>query len=131
MTDLMIPVSPGELLDLISILEIRIARLTDPEKVMRVHPELRALTKVWEASGMPQSHLAQDIGALWRELWECNRIGWDLESKVRKLESQEAFGTAYIESCRAIHRNNDKRSGLKRAINDLVGSEMFEEKTHS
>lgn len=131
MSELLIPVSPGELLDRISILEIRLSRLTDPDKVSKVHAEVMRLRDVWYESGIGLSHLGNDIARLWFELGECNSVGWNLEDRVRHLESKGETGPSYIEACQAIHRNNDRRSGLKRAINDLVGSEMLEEKLHS
>lgn len=128
--DLKITVSPGELVDRISIAEIRMSRLTDPDKVMKVHAEVLELRKVWEDAGYGYSHLGPEVMKLWRELWDINLRGWDLEDKVRHLESISAFGTLYLEACQAIHRNNDQRSATKRAINDLVGSEAFEQKIH-
>jgi hypothetical protein len=131
---ILIEVSPGELLDRISIAEIRLSRLDDPDKAMKVHAEIRALREVWDDSAIQYSPLGPEVMRLWKELWTCNMTGWTLEDRVRKIESTETelpFNKdAYIGFCSGIHQNNDRRSGLKRAINDLVGSEMFEEKLH-
>ena len=129
-SELTVKVSPGELVDRISISELRVSRLTDPDKVVKVHAECMELRRTWEDSGIPYGHLGPEIMRLWRELHDINLKGWGLEDRVRAMESIGDYGTVYIESCRAIHRNNDQRSATKRAINDLVGSEAVEEKIH-
>lgn len=129
--EIKIVVSPGELLDRICITEIRLSHLSDPEKASKVHGEVMALRGAWESSGIAQSHLQAEAMELWRGLWSVNRLGWDLEDTVRSLEANKDFGPIYVESCRAIHRNNDQRSATRRAINDLLGSDALEEKLHN
>ena len=129
---LLLPVSPAEILDRIAILEIRLSRLTDPDKVSKVHRELMAVRDAWNDSGLGYGPEAAEIMRLWRELWEVNFRGWVLEDKVREMEGvmTEFSWGLYVEKCRGIHSNNDERSRLKRAINDLLGSDMLEEKIH-
>ena len=129
----MLPVSPGELLDRICILEIRLAHLTDPEKVSQVHRELMSVRDAWN-DFCPRP--TAQVVIMWRDLHRVLSRGWELENLVRDLERRDIptlvlpFGTAYVEFCREIHRNNDERSKLKRELNELLGSDMLEEKIH-
>jgi len=124
---LLIPGSPGELLDKISILEIKSERITDAGKRNNVLHELQLLQEV-RAKSVPES---RDLGRLYNSLKSLNEKLWDIEDALRDLERKKSFGEVFIECARSVYRTNDKRSALKREINRLQGSEIIEEKSYS
>jgi hypothetical protein len=122
MTTILIPVSPGELLDKISILEIKEARIQDEVKRSAVKNEL-ALLRV-ESAKLPQS---VELSALYAELREANEEVWDGEEVIRaEWGSDEKF----LAASRVSHAGNDKRFQIKKKINDLLGSDVNEVKSH-
>jgi predicted nucleic acid-binding Zn-ribbon protein len=121
------PVSIGEVLDKISILQIKSERITDERKLRNIENELRALHAV-VALSVP-AHDA--VECLMIELKAINTAIWDVEDSLRDMEKRGVFDVDFIEAARSVYKNNDKRSALKREINDLTGSKLVEEKSYS
>jgi hypothetical protein len=126
MVELRVPVSVGELLDKIAILEIKAERITEPKKRDNVLRELAALREVWE--GSPLSRL--DLEGLRRALREVNERLWDIEDAIREKEREGDFGAAFIELARSVYLHNDERARIKREINLRTGSALVEEKSY-
>ena len=127
MAELLVPVSPGELIDKITILEIKSQRMTDAAKLQNVRTELAMLNDTWRAS--PFS--ATDIGAEWSGLREVNAKLWDIEDDIRDKERAGEFDARFIELARAVYVTNDERAAIKRRINTKLGSVLVEEKSYA
>jgi hypothetical protein len=127
MTELMVPISPGELIDKITILEIKSQRMTDAAKLHNVRTELALLTDTWRASPFA----ATDIRAEWDALREVNGNLWDIEDRIRDQERDGNFGEVFIGLARAVYVTNDERAALKKAINTKLGSTLVEEKSYA
>lgn len=121
-----VEVSPGELLDKISILEIKRARMTDAAKLRNVQTELSALQTVRDQT-LPVS---DEVAALARELMEVNTALWEVEDEIRLCERARDFGGRFVELARSVYHHNDRRSKVKRRINDLLQAGMVEEKAY-
>jgi uncharacterized protein YukE len=121
-----VEVSWGELLDKVTILQIKSERIQDPSKLANVRKELAAL----------QSHrdqalgMASNVAALETELKDINEKLWDVEDEIRDCERQKDFGPRFIELARAVYVTNDKRCAVKRQINEALDSELVEEKSY-
>jgi hypothetical protein len=126
MTTITVPISAGELIDKITILEIKSRRIVEPEKLRNVQRELHALAAVRDAAIAPSPRLT----AVTTELQIVNQALWDIEDEIRLCERRGDFGPRFIELARAIYQHNDRRAALKRQINDLLGSELVEEKSY-
>ena len=126
MKDILVPISPGELLDKITILRIKSARMTDPVKVGNVRLELDLLEKTWRESGAAIAEVAADEAALQR----VNEALWDIEDKIRDKELASAFDAEFIELARAVYVTNDERAAVKKRINVALGSRIVEEKSY-
>jgi tetratricopeptide (TPR) repeat protein len=122
-----IEVAPGELIDKITILEIKKERVSDEAKLRNVRIEHESLVAARDAS-LP--HTAA-LDALTAELKQVNEALWDIEDEIRVQERQEDFGPRFIELARAVYRQNDRRAAIKRRINDLLGSRLIEEKSYA
>jgi hypothetical protein len=120
------PVSAGELLDKITILLIKQERIGDEAKLANVRRELELLGAVRQKS-IPES---AELTKLVAELKRINEKLWDIEDDIRKCESASEFGKKFVNLARAVYRNNDERSALKRRINELLGSAIVEEKSY-
>jgi hypothetical protein len=127
MAELLVPISPGELIDKITILEIKSARMTDAAKLHNVRTELTLLNETWGASGYSR---AADISAEWSGLREVNGRLWDIEDRIRDKERDGLFDAEFIELARAVYVTNDERATLKRRINTRLGSALVEEKSY-
>ena len=122
-----IPVSWGELIDKITILEIKEQRLTSPAAVANVRKELAALVRA--LAGLDPAPAALD--GLKRELKALNETLWDIENRTRAKEAAKTFDQEFIELTRSVYLNNDKRAGIKRRINELLNSGLIEEKQYT
>jgi hypothetical protein len=122
---ILIPVSPGELVDKITILRVKAERI-DPAKLPNVRRELEAL----EAVAREQLPDSPELAALSAELQAVNAALWDVEDGKRDGERRQDFGPAFVELARRVYRENDHRAAIKRRINDLLGSEIVEEKSY-
>jgi predicted nucleic acid-binding Zn-ribbon protein len=121
------PVSVGEVLDKISILQIKAERISDESKLRNIENELRALNAVVRAS----VSINHTVESLLIELKAINLAIWCVEDDLRAMEGRGEFGLAFVEAARSVYKNNDKRSALKREINHLTGSKLVEEKSYS
>lgn len=126
MKDILVPISPGELLDKITILRIKSARMTDADKVRNVRLELDVLEKTWRDSGAAIPEVAADEAALQR----VNEALWDIEDKIRDKELVQQFDAEFIELARAVYVTNDERAAVKKRINVALGSRIVEEKSY-
>jgi hypothetical protein len=126
MTDILVPISPGELLDKITILRIKCLRITDAAKLANVRLELSRLEHSWTAS-VPA---ATDLLAEEEELARVNAALWDIEDRIRDHESEQCFDAGFIELARSVYLRNDERAAIKRRINVRLASELIEEKSY-
>jgi len=126
MPELSVPVSFGELLDKISILQIKSERMYDAQKLANVRHELAALEKAWGAH--PAARI--DIAALRAELKTINEQLWELEDAVRVKEKVQSFDADFIALARSVYRYNDERARVKKQINLALGSGYIEEKSY-
>ena len=126
MAELLVPISPGELIDKITILEIKSARMTDAAKLHNVRTELALLNETWRAS----AYSAVDISAEWKGLRDVNAQLWDIEDDIRDKERDGQFDAKFIELARAVYVTNDERAAIKRRINVKLGSALVEEKSY-
>jgi tetratricopeptide (TPR) repeat protein len=122
-----VPASFGELLDKISILEIKAERISDGDKLLHVRHELTVLLDARERTIVPSNDLDQLAAAL----KNVNETLWDVEDEIRICEREGDFGPRFIGLARSVYGENDRRAALKRQINDLLGSELVEEKSYA
>lgn len=122
-----IDVAHGELIDKITILEIKSERMTDAAKLANVRAELAALTAAREAA-IPASG---ELDALAAELKAINEKLWEIEDAIRDCERRQDFGAAFIALARAVYMTNDRRSDVKRRVNTLCGAAFLEEKSYA
>ena len=127
MAELLVPISPGELIDKITILEIKSQRMTDAAKLHNVRTELTLLSETWKAS--PFS--ATDISVEWAGLRDVNAKLWDIEDRIRDKERDGLFDAEFIELARAVYVTNDERAAIKKQINTKLGSTLVEEKSYA
>jgi hypothetical protein len=120
-------ISVGELIDKITILEIKLANSDDAAKRRNIETELVTLSATRDGSVADSDELAQLTSAL----KSVNESLWGIEDDIRDLERAKDFGERFIELARAVYQTNDKRSALKREINDLTGSRIVEEKLYA
>jgi uncharacterized protein DUF6165 len=120
------PISWGDLIDRITILEIKVERLSAPAAQANAGHELALLRAVAAEHGAAPPGLA----ALRGELAAVNRRLWDIEDAVRRKEAAKTFDAEFIALARAVYRTNDDRGRVKRAINALLGSDIIEEKQY-
>jgi hypothetical protein len=120
------PVSFGELIDKITILEIKSRRITDEAKLANVRNELDLLNATWANHAASQT----DIGDERARLFAVNELLWDIEDKIRLKERAQAFDQEFIELARAVYFRNDERAAFKREINLKLGSQLVEEKSY-
>jgi Family of unknown function (DUF6165) len=126
MNDILVPVSPGELLDKITILRIKVARIQDAVKLSNVRLELSLLEQTWRDSGCA----AHDIAADEHALHDVNERLWDIEDRIRDKEARQTFDRDFIELARAVYVSNDERAAIKKRINARLGSRLVEEKSY-
>ena len=125
--EITVPISPGELLDTITILRIKSQRMTDPVKLENVRIELNALEEVWRNSRFNQTQVAADIEAL----QSVNERLWTIEDDIREQERRKDFGPEFVRLARAVYVENDQRAAIKRRINLSLGSSIVEEKSYA
>lgn len=126
MNEIQIPISPGELLDKITILQIKAERISDPVKVANVKTELEMLTRVWDEAVEADA----EITALTAELKSINESLWEIEDDIRDEERHRRFGERFIELARAVYVTNDKRADTKKRVNLHLNSTIVEEKSY-
>jgi Family of unknown function (DUF6165) len=126
MKEILVPVSPGELLDKITILRIKVARIQDASKLANVKLELSLLEQIWKDAGASTHEVALDE----RALENVNGQLWDIEDRIRDKEARQTFDREFIELARAVYVCNDERAAIKKRINLQLGSRIIEEKSY-
>jgi hypothetical protein len=127
MSDITVPISPGELIDKITILRIKSRRIADDAKLKNVRLELDTLQRTWAASNYARVDIAADES----ELLAVNERLWVIEDEIRVKERFAAFDAEFIRLARAVYFENDTRAAIKRRINLRLGSQIIEEKSYS
>ena len=117
------PISVGELLDKISILEIKLINTTNQNKIFNIQNELKILNELY-------SELSLELNDLYLKLKHINETIWNAEDSIRELEKQQNFGQEFIDAARSIYINNDLRAFIKRQINVISKSHIIEEKCY-
>ena len=121
-----IEVSPGELIDRITILEIKAARITASAPLANVREELAALCSLRDRA-IP---LGAEVARITDELRAVNERLWEVEDALRDCERESDFGPRFVELARSVYRTNDRRAALKRELNLALGSRLVEEKSY-
>ena len=124
--DITIPVSSGELIDKISILKIKRKKIINKSKLQNINHELSLLNKIYKNNFQKN----KKILLYEKKLIKINKKLWDVEDKIRLLESKKNFNQKFIDLARAVYINNDQRSEIKKKINELTGSPLIEEKSY-
>ena len=127
MSEISVPVSPGELLDKITILRIKSSRMRDAGKLANVRVELKVLEETWGASAYARADIEADVNAL----LQVNERLWVIEDNIRDKERAQAFDSEFIRLARAVYFENDERAAIKRRINLKLGSTIVEEKSYA
>jgi len=122
-----VELSYGEMLDKITILEIKSERMTDAEKVANVEKELSLLNTLWQADAKSSINIGKEI----TKLKSINEALWDIEDDIRDKERAKEFDERFIELARAVYVTNDQRANIKRVINMKLGSDLVEEKSYA
>ena len=126
MDNIHVPVSPGEVLDKITILEIKSERMSDPAKVVNVRIELALLQETW-ANSVSSDEVIQ---GLHDQLKQINEALWEIEDDIRDKEREKEFDARFIELARQVYFTNDRRSQVKKELNLHLGSQIVEEKSY-
>ena len=126
MDGILVPLSPGELLDKITILRIKAQRIGDAAKLGNVRRELALLEQYWSHAVAATVDLAADEAAL----AGVNSELWDIEDRIREHEAQRRFDAGFVELARAVYLRNDERAAIKQRINLKLRSAIVEEKSY-
>ena len=124
---IMVEVGSGELVDKITILEIKSGRISDQAKLKNVRHELDVLSQVRDTNLGDLTGLAE----LTQELKQINEALWEIEDDIRACEAEKDFGEKFIALARAVYVTNDKRADVKKQINLLTGATIIEEKSYT
>lgn len=123
---ILIPISPAELMDKIAILEVKLKRISDPDKLKNVNHEIKILREVFSKSIEP----SKELDHLFDKLKQLSAKGWDIEDKKRLCERNNDFGPEFIEAARGAFKNNDERAAVWKEINILLKSDIVQEKSY-
>ena len=123
---LQVPVSVGEVLDKITILQIKLAHISDANKRVNIQNELDALLPLVAGDGF----ITDEMQGLMAELKSVNEALWDIEDDIREKEAAKSFDAEFIKLARAVYVTNDKRAEIKKQINLATGSALIEEKSY-
>ncbi len=126
MQEITIPVSPGEMLDKITILEIKSERIEDVAKVANVQYELKLLNAIWDAS----VNNDETVKGLRQRMKKINEELWEIEDDIRDQERDKNFGAEFVSLARAVYVTNDQRAAAKKELNLYLGSDIVEEKSY-
>ena len=122
-----VEIAPGELIDKITILDIKLERMTDAGKLANVRVEQETLCAARDSALPPSA----ELDALTAALKGVNEALWEIEDDIRECERAKDFGEKFIELARAVYTTNDERARLKRQSNELLGSRLVEEKSYA
>jgi uncharacterized protein YukE len=126
MDQIKVPISPGELLDKITILEIKSERMSDAEKLANVRRELSLLNETWSAAVTAD----ETVRRIHQQLKEINEALWEIEDDIRDKERVQEFDDRFVELARSVYFTNDRRADAKKELNTYLGSEIVEEKSY-
>lgn len=126
MDDILVPVSPGELIDKLTILALKSDKIADADKLANVHHEQAVLQAVVDA----RVPMDANLRSLWDQLHAINAELWVIEDDIRICERKRDFGAEFVRLARAVYVTNDKRAEVKKAINLHLGSAIVEEKSY-
>lgn len=126
MENILVPVSPGEVLDKITILEIKSERMSEPAKLANVRTELALLRETWSRAVQEDDVVRR----LHDALKEINGTLWEIEDDIRDKERAREFDQRFIELARSVYFTNDRRSQVKKELNLHLGSQIIEEKSY-
>lgn len=126
MENIFVSVSPGELLDKITILEIKSERMAEPDKLVNVRTELALLRDAWAGSVRED----ETVDSLHTQLKKVNETLWEIEDDIRAKERAGEFDQGFIELARSVYLTNDRRSQIKKKLNLFLGSLLVEEKSY-
>lgn len=126
-SSILVEIAPGELIDRMTILQIKCERIADAAKLANVRTELETLQTAFDAHVSPSPAL----DAMAAELKGINETLWDVEDRLRDCERAQDFGPQFVELARSVYFTNDQRAAVKRRINDLLGSRIVEEKSYA
>jgi predicted nucleic acid-binding Zn-ribbon protein len=118
-----IEVSNGEIIDKLTIIQIKLERIRDENKLKNLKKEFDELSKV-------TSSILNNADPLYKALYDVNAELWDIEDHIRELERKKDFGKEFIETARSVYFRNDRRAELKREINIKTSSGLIEEKSY-
>ena len=118
-----IEVSNGEIVDKLTIIEIKLKHINDPRKIKNLQTEYEVLNKA-------VSQIIDKNHQYYQELLSINQELWDIEDHIRDLERRKDFGEDFIQTARSVYFTNDRRSEVKRKINEMTGSTLIEEKSY-
>ena len=116
----------GDVVDRVTILELKLEHIRDPNALQAVAKELNSLQQSWDDAGLP------DMTSLdsWRPLCAVNAQLWEVEDRLRALEQRERFDDVFVELARSVYKLNDQRAALKRALSLSLGSSLVEQKSY-
>jgi len=120
------PMSVGELLDKITILEIKAEKIKDQDKLKNINHELQLLTQTWKETGL----INVETEELKQSLKTVNLKLWKIEDDIRIYEKNKNFGDEFVQLARSVYYENDDRAAIKKQINLSTGSELTEEKSY-
>tara|TARA_B100000686_G_scaffold131581_1_gene138554 strand:+ start:1968 stop:2360 length:393 start_codon:yes stop_codon:yes gene_type:complete len=123
---ILVPVSPGEVIDKITILEIKKEFILDKDKLVNINHEFNLLMDIFNSNFSD----VQGINELKSELKEINLALWKIEDDIRDCERNKKFDQVFIDLARSVYITNDKRSKVKMNINLLLNSDLIEEKSY-
>jgi len=123
---ILVEISSGELIDKITILEIKAERIADARKLANVRYALDRLSETGAATLV----MCPELKRLWADLKAVNEALWEIEDDIRLCETEQDFGPRFIELARAVYRTNDRRAAIKTKIDQLLGSAMTDEKSY-
>jgi hypothetical protein len=124
---IMVEIAPGELIDKVTILEIKLDNIRDEAKLANIRHEHAVLTEVLRRE-VPQT---DEVARLSAALKDVNAELWRIEDHIRDLERAQSFAAEFVAVARSVYRTNDRRAALKRQINDLLTSAIVEEKSYA
>jgi hypothetical protein len=122
-----VEVSVGELLDKISILQIKSERIADQSQLENIKVELSSLLETWKKTSFSKVELTEELA----QIREVNETLWELEDNIRIKEASQSFDAEFVRLARSVYVTNDQRSEIKRRINKKLGSALVEEKSYS
>lgn len=132
---ILIEAAPGELIDKITILEIKLEKITDEDKLRNIEHEYNIMVNKLKnmqdsLNGNRQYKLPTKLATLTQKLKAVNLRIWEIEDDIRECERQQQFDQDFVKLARGVYFNNDERCSIKREINNICGSEIIEEKSH-